>query len=121
MIRCSFLDINISGIYRYRSMGKDSDSLTSLRDIIARLLEDGTLPFNPEDARIWEEWDRVVGPSISNNARPSWIKNGVLRVRVSDPIWLQELKFLEEDIRRELNETLGREAVKKIEFRVGPK
>ena len=63
----------------------------------------------------------MVGPSISNNARPSWIKNGALRVRVSDPIWLQELKFLEEDIRRELNETLGREAVKKIEFRVGPK
>jgi predicted nucleic acid-binding Zn ribbon protein len=102
-------------------MVMDKDSLTSLRDIIGSLLEDGTLPFNPRDACIWEEWDRVVGPSISNSAMPSWIKDGVLRVWVAEPIWLQELKFMEKDIRRKLNETLGREAVRKIEFRVGPK
>ncbi len=102
-------------------MAVDKASLTSIRDIIAGLLEDGTLAFNPEDARIWEEWDRVVGPSISINARPSWIKDRVLRVWVAEPIWLQELKFLEEDIRGRLNDTLGRKAVRKIEFRVGPK
>ncbi|NQU15247.1 MAG: DUF721 domain-containing protein [Desulfobacteraceae bacterium] len=104
---------------RYGPMDKDNDSLTPLKNIIASLLQDGTLPFKPEDANIWEEWDGVVGPSISDNARPSWIRNGVLRVRVSNAVWLQELKFLEEDIRRDLNKTLGREAVKKIEFRVG--
>lgn len=102
-------------------MEKGKDSFTSLREIISSLLADGTLPFNPDDARIWEVWDRVVGPEISNNARPSWIRDRRLKVRVSDPIWLQELKFLEEDIRRRLNETLGREAVDKIEFRVGPR
>ncbi len=102
-------------------MGKDKESLTPLKNIIAALLEDGTLPFKPEDAHIWEEWDRVVGPAISDNARPSRINNGTLRVRVSNAIWLQELKFMEEDIRRKLNKTLGREALKKIEFRVGPK
>ncbi len=102
-------------------MVKNKGSLTSIRDIITRLLEDGTLPFNLEDARIWEEWDRVVGPSVSNNARPDWIKNGTLRVKVSNAIWLQELKFLEGDIRRRINKTLGREAIIRIEFRVGPK
>jgi predicted nucleic acid-binding Zn ribbon protein len=79
------------------------------------------LPFNPDDARIWEVWEEVVGPTIANQARPSWIKDGRLRVKVSDPIWLQELKFVEGEIRGKLNKELGRNAVERIEFRVGPR
>jgi predicted nucleic acid-binding Zn ribbon protein len=102
-------------------MGEAKNSLTSLKDVIANLLSDGTLPFNPDDARIWGVWDGVVGPAISRNARPSWIKNGKLKVRVSDPIWLQELEFVEESIREKLNTKLGRKAIDRIEFRIGPK
>ena len=94
-------------------------SLTSLKDIITNLLSNGTLPFNPDDARIWKVWDEVVGPAISRNAQPSWIKNRRLKVTVSDPIWLQELKYVEEDIRERLNKKLDRKAIEKIEFRVG--
>jgi hypothetical protein len=101
-------------------MEKDRNSLTSLKDIIGNLLGNGSLPFNPEDADIWNSWDEVVGSAVSKNARPSRIRNGMLRVTVSDPIWLQELKFMEGRIRERLNEKLGRNAVKRIEFRVGP-
>ncbi len=100
-------------------MEKDGDSLIPLKDVISNILSDGTLPFNPDDANIWKVWDEVVGPAISKNARPLWVKNGKLKVTVSDPIWLQELQFVEKDIREKLNGTLGRNAVDKIEFRVG--
>ena len=100
-------------------MEKDEKSLTSLKDIIGNLLSDGSLPFYPDDADIWKFWDEAVGSAISKNARPSRIKNGVLRAMVSDPIWLQELQFMEESIRKKLNGKLGRKAVKKIEFRIG--
>ncbi len=103
------------------TLGAEKGSLTPIGDVIANLLSDNTLPFNSDDARIWNVWDEVVGPDVSENTHPSWIKDGRLRVAVSDPIWLQELKFLEEDIREELNKKLRRKAVKKIEFRVGPK
>jgi hypothetical protein len=102
-------------------MEKDGDSLIPLKDVIANILSDGTLPFNPDDANIWKIWDRVVGPAISKNARPLWIKNGKLKVTVADPIWLQELKFVEKDIREKLNGTLGRKAIDRIEFRIGAK
>ena len=102
-------------------MEKDGDSLTALKDVIANILSDGTLPFNPDDANIWKVWDGVVGQAISKNARPLWVKNGKLKVTVSDPIWLQELQFVEKDIREKLNNALGRKAVEKIEFRVGAK
>jgi predicted nucleic acid-binding Zn ribbon protein len=102
-------------------MKKDGDSLVPLKDVISNILSDPTLPFNPDDANIWRVWDEVVGPAISKNARPLWIKNGKLKVTVSDPIWLQELQFVEKDIREKLNGKLGRKAVDKIEFRVGAK
>jgi len=93
--------------------------MTSLKDVISDLFNSSSLPFNPDDARIWKVWDEVVGPGIAGNARPSWIKDRRLRVTVTDPIWLQELNFVEEDIREKLNRGLGRKAVEKIDFRVG--
>jgi hypothetical protein len=102
-------------------MTTDRESMTPLKDIISNLLRDGGLPFNPDDANIWKVWDEVVGAAIAKNAQPSWIKSGRLKVIVSDPIWLQELEFLEESIREKLNERLARKAVEKIEFRVGPR
>ena len=97
------------------------DTLTPLKDVISSIFGDSKLAFNPDDAWIWKVWDEVVGDTIANHARPSWIKDGRLRLKVSDPIWLQELEFVEETIREKLNAQLGRKAVKKIEFRIGSK
>ena len=102
-------------------MKKPQKELTPIGDIVANLLTDGTLPFNPNDVDIWKVWDEVVGQTISESARPSRIKKGCLRVTVSDPIWLQELKFLESTIREKLNKKLGRTAIERIDFRVGPR
>lgn len=93
-------------------------TLTPLKEIIADLLKDPKLPFQPEDGLLWLVWDDVVGEAVAPNARPLWVKNKRLRVKVSDPIWLQELSFLEETLRNKLNERLGRNAVERIEFRL---
>ena len=95
--------------------------MTSLKDVIANILKNDTLPFNLDDSRIWKVWADVVGPAIANNAHPMRMKNGILKVRVTDPIWFQELQFMESSIRENLNERLGRAAVDKIEFGVGPR
>jgi predicted nucleic acid-binding Zn ribbon protein len=100
-------------------MNEKKDTLTPLKDIIATILRDSDLPFNLDDGRIFKVWDEVVGSAIARNAQPSWIKKGRLRVRVSDPIWLQELEFAGETIKEKLNEKLGRRAVESIEFRLG--
>ncbi len=100
-------------------MNDKKHTLTPLKDIIATILRDSDLPFNLDDGRIFKVWDVVVGSAIARNAQPSWIKKGRLRVRVSDPIWLQELEFVGETIKEKLNEKLGRRAVERIEFRLG--
>jgi predicted nucleic acid-binding Zn ribbon protein len=100
------------------TMTQKKTPLTPLKEIMAGLLKEGALPFNPDDARIWSVWDEVVCPAIAKNAQPLWIKDGRLRVKVSDPIWLQELGFAEASIKEKLNSTLGRQVVEKIEFKL---
>ena len=102
-------------------MTKRRENLLPLKDIITSLFNDPKLPFNPDDGRIWNVWEETVGPAIAQNAQPEWIKSGKLRVRVSDPIWLQELGFVKETIKEKINERLGRKAVETIEFRLGPR
>ena len=100
-------------------MRQTKSDLIPIGDIVANLLTDGTLPFNPDDVDIWRVWREVVGETISDSARPTRIRKGRLSVTVSDPIWLQELHFLESTIREKLNSRLGRMAVERIDFKVG--
>jgi predicted nucleic acid-binding Zn ribbon protein len=92
--------------------------LTPLKDVIGSLFREGGLPFDLDDVRIWQVWEDAVGALIARHARPSWIKKRLLRVTVSDPVWLQELRFQEQEIREKLNQRLGKEVVAKIEFRM---
>ena len=100
-------------------MSEEKGNLVPLKDVITSLLQDSRLPFNPADAQIWEVWQEVVGQAIASHAHPAWIKNARLRILVSDPIWIQELEFLSNDIKAKLNQKLGRNAVGTIEFRLG--
>ena len=95
------------------------ESMTALKDILQGLLANSNLKFNPSDAEIWEVWDEVVGPAIAEHAQPSGITKKTLRVRVEEPIWLQELEFVAETIKDKLNKKLGRNAVEKVIFRLG--
>ena len=113
-----FLDIAPAHFYG-AVMGRKQDNLTPLKEIISHLFQEGNLPFNPDDARIWELWDDAVGEAIARHARPLWIKQGVLRVDVSNSIWLQELEYLGDDVKSRVNRKLGRCAVERIEFRLG--
>lgn len=99
-------------------MKERKDGLIHLKEIIASIFTRQNLTFNPDDMRIWQVWDEMVGDAVSTKVRPAWFRDGRLRVEVSDPIWLQELEFAREDLREKLNKRLGREAIKKIEFRV---
>ncbi len=99
-------------------MEENKNSLTSLKDIIGDLMSGSNLPFNPENYNIWKVWDEVVGQSIARHARPIRMLKGKLMVEVSESIWLQELEYLKDTIKTNLNERLGRIAIERIDFRL---
>lgn len=94
-------------------------TFTSMREVVSKLFDTSGIPIRLEDVEIWKIWDEAVGTNVANHARPSSIKKGLLVVKVTDSVWLQELEYQEEIIRKRLNENLRRWAVKKIKFRVG--
>ena len=72
-----------------------------------------------EDYAIWPIWNDVVGNTIAQNAQPEKIRNGTLFVKVSSPVWMQQLQFLKDMIVGKLNHRLKAARVKNIFFMVG--
>ena len=68
---------------------------------------------------VWPIWNETVGSTIARNAQPEKIRQGTLFVRVSSPVWMQQLQFMKETIAEKLNQELGREVVKNVFFFVG--
>jgi hypothetical protein len=56
---------------------------------------------------------------IARNAQPEKIRNGTLFVKVSSPVWMQQLQFMKDMIAGKLNHRLKGETVKNIFFMVG--
>ena len=69
--------------------------------------------------RVWEVWDEVVGDALARKARPSRIQNGKLFVTVASSVLMQELQFAKARLRDGLNQKLGTETVKDLQFFIG--
>ena len=96
-------------IFPVESLGAVLDQSLKRLDLIGRL----------EQYAVWPIWNDVVGPAIARNAQPEKIRNGTLFVKVSSPVWMQQLQFMKDMIAGKLNHRLDGEVVKNIFFMVG--
>lgn len=87
-----------------------------LAEVVSRL----GLRRDLDDYRIFEAWDRVVGAQIARHAQPVRLDARRLVVHVRSAVWLQELSLLRDDLRRRINDWMGRELVKELFFVLGP-
>jgi hypothetical protein len=68
---------------------------------------------------IWAIWNDVVGRPVARNAQPEKIRAGTLFIKVSSPVWMQQLQFMKDLIAEKINQRLRAEVVKNIFFFVG--
>jgi predicted nucleic acid-binding Zn ribbon protein len=67
----------------------------------------------------WEAvraWPEVVGPRVAQHTRCVDQRDGVLRVEVDGAAWMQELRYLERDLIRNINRRLGAERIRGVRF-----
>ena len=64
-------------------------------------------------------WEKVVGPPISDNAKPFAVKGTLLLVHVSSSAWLHQLQFLKAELLEKLNHDLKSEKIEDIKFKIG--
>lgn len=96
-------------------MPRASSAGALLRELLGRWGMEAKM----REYRAWAVWDEVVGPQIAARARPAKIRNGVLEVRVDQPVWMQQLQLMKPKILSRLNERLGESVIADIYWRRG--
>lgn len=100
-------------------MAKKSLPIESFGSVLEQSLKRLDLVMRLDEYGVWPIWNDVVGAVIARNAQPEKIRNGTLFVKVSSPVWMQQLQFMKEMIANKLNQRLKGEIVKNIFFMVG--
>ena len=97
-------------------MRRPNERASKVTDVVGDVLK----RVDPEQQMrvyaIWNFWSEEVGPLIARRAQPSRFRNGILFVTVATQSWMQELQFMKEKIREQLNARLGAELVRDIFF-----
>jgi predicted nucleic acid-binding Zn ribbon protein len=108
-----------ANVFQAHTMAKKSSPIESLGSILEQSLKRLDLRPRLDEYSVWPIWNDVVGPVIARNAQPEKIRNGTLFVKVSSPVWMQQLQFMKEMIAGKLNHRLKTETVKNIFFIIG--
>jgi len=100
-------------------MARKDASLERVGEVLDKSLKRLDLSPRIDEYGVWPIWNETVGQTIARNAQPEKIRNGTLFVKVSSPVWMQQLQFMKEMIADKLNQRLGRDVVTSIFFMVG--
>ena len=100
-------------------MVKKTEQMETLGAVLDHSLKRFDLSQRLDDYGVWPIWNEVVGKTIARNAQPEKIRNGTLFVKVTSPVWMQQLQFMKEMIVDKINLRLKSAAVKNLFFMVG--
>src|SRR5919106_4708216 len=100
-------------------MAKKDPQIDRLGEVLDNSLKRFQLSPRLDEYRVWPIWNDTVGPTVARNAQPEKIRNGTLFVKVSSPVWMQQLQYMKEMIAEKLNHRLRAGLVKIIFFVVG--
>lgn len=85
--------------------------------LLGELFEKRNWRQNLARNRIFEFWNEAVGKDIAAHAQPKLLRGKVLWLDVTDSIWMQQLHFQKEDLRRVINQRIpGEEEIDDIRF-----
>lgn len=87
--------------------------------IAADIFSSGGYTRKLKEYRAWQVWEQVVGPQIASHAKPLRIRDGILEVRVDQPIWMQQLRMMAPQILHKLNTALGEELIRELFWKRG--
>jgi predicted nucleic acid-binding Zn ribbon protein len=87
-----------------------------LGDALQKYLHDSGLGDRVEEAAVLPEWAERVGEAIAAVTQPVRVAHGTIVVAVRTSGWLMELRLMEREIVRRLNEGRDRGRIERIRF-----
>lgn len=93
---------------------KKSRNYISLGDAIEQFLAKHGLKKQAKFHELKSEWAKLMGAPIANNTEKMWLHEGILYIKMKNPVWRQELQLARNKILKMANEHMGIEAVKEV-------
>lgn len=92
----------------------------SAGDVLPKLMRSLGLRERLHETEVIEAWSKIVGDFIAAHSAPVALREGVLYVRVLQPVLHYELETVSKiDILRKLKQRFGGKTIRDIRFRVG--
>lgn len=89
-----------------------------IKEIIEKFLEEKILKKTSTKQTLLENWEKIVPKIAAKFTRPSFVKNGVLTVSVSNSAWLHQLTLNKNQILKNLEKFAGQDKIKEIRFKI---
>ena len=88
--------------------------------ILPRVLKELRMDSRQAEAEILQVWNQQLDPNLAAHAQPAGIRGGTLFVNVDSSVWLDEIvRYRRREILERLQNSFGRELIRKISFRLG--
>jgi predicted nucleic acid-binding Zn ribbon protein len=91
-------------------------AFTPLKKVLESVLGEKDLIGDIEAYRVFGQWGEIVGPKVAAHTRPVRLTRNVLYVEVNDHLWLAQLKYMREDILKNLESRMKPGLFKDLKF-----
>ena len=98
-------------------MAKRNNDNQSIEDIIKEFVESNNLQTGLDKVNVRKAWINLMGNGVNNYTTAIELKHETLYVQLSSSVLREELSYGNEKIVKMLNESIGKEIVKKLVLR----
>ena len=100
-------------------MKKRKKEPSTVGEILGRYLDQSGLRPRIREQRILDVWNQLVGEAIAEVTQPVRVRNRSLQVKVTHPVWIQQLQFHKKLIIQKVNDFLGGPFLQELRFVLG--
>lgn len=91
---------------------------THIKDLIDQIIGNCRICDNSEFIEIQRIWAEKFRADITENAHPAALKKGILYIHVKSSTLIHQLRFMADDIKTLMNNTLGDDLISGIKFKI---
>ncbi len=93
-----------------------TDSRT-LREIIGEILKEYQIDRKLKERDLIRQWEEVAGINVSRSTSAIYIREGTLYVSIRSSVIRNELIWIRDELRKELNRRAGEELIRELVIR----
>lgn len=94
--------------------GPDPRDPQPLGSVLAKLVAERGWQRPAAEARLFGEWDRVVGDDVAGHCRPTKLERGELTIEAESTAWATQLRLLARSLLKQIAAEVGNNVVTKL-------